>query len=627
MSLLSVAHLTKRFADRVIFADVGFNLARGDRVGVIGPNGSGKSTLLRTIAARDPDEGTIVTSRDLRVGFLEQELDSASGTVQDLVDRARSRLDALETELRALEPEVSDPEALARYGDVQHAFEHAGGYDFASQATRVLGGLGLGAIDPPRPLRTLSGGERARAALAGLLLADPDLLLLDEPTNHLDLAALEWLETYLLERERTFVVVSHDRYFLDRVTTRTLELDRARLRAYRGGYSAYARERARQALEADRRRSRQSRAIAHDEAFIARERAGQRARQARGRLKRLAKLERVEGVEARRSLHWRPEVPSLGSASVVETTALTLGVDSPILRTPPLRVARNGRIAIMGPNGSGKTTLLRALLGERFPLAGHVRAAPGARVAHLAQSGSADADEGTLLDGLRRAVPLTEQQARDHLARFLFRGEEVLRERKTLSGGERARFALAVLAARPANVLALDEPTNHLDLDAREALERVLDEYEGTLLLVTHDRYLADKLATDTWLLEQGELKTFDGSYSQMRKAVEDAGRDVSGKTSVRERRERAPGAPPRGRRAEERGSNAAAVRKSDLRLRQVEERIGELERKLEALARKVGEVAVRGNFLESRQVGQEYAEVERALRQLYDEWARAGDA
>ena len=638
MSVLALDRVARRYADRVVFSAVSFRVARGDRVGVVGPNGSGKSTLLRTIAYRDADEGTIVLARDVRVGLLEQELEPSDETIHDLVSRARSRLDAMEGELRTLEPRLSDPDALARYGELQHAFEHAGGYDFESQAARVLGGLGLGSIEPTRALATLSGGERARATLAGLLLSDPGLLLLDEPTNHLDIAALEWLETYLLEGERTFVVVSHDRYFLDRVTTRTLALERGRVRAYRGGYSAYAREIAREALELERRGARQARAIAHDEAFIARERAGQRARQARGRLKRLARLERIEVDERRQAISWRPEPPPLGSDTVIETTALALGVDEPILRTPPLRVARAARVAIMGPNGSGKTTLLRALLGERFPLGGHVRAAPGARVAHFAQSGSVPAAEGTVLEALRANVPLTEQQARDHLARFLFRGEAVFRETRTLSGGERARLSLAVLAARPANVLALDEPTNHLDLDAREALEQVLRDYEGTLLVVTHDRYLADKLATYVWLAERGELRVFEGNYSAMRRAIaEDANRkELPGREAS------APsGSPPAGHprrsgalraqvpllgRRTGGGSREAGARGEQKRLADLEERINQLERKLEELARKVEEVAARGNFLESRRVGQEYADLEHALRELYDEWAKAGD-
>ena len=650
MSLLTVSGLARRYADRTIFRDVGFRVARGDRVGVIGPNGSGKSTLLRAIAAREADEGSIVLSKNTRLGFLEQELDPGAGTIRDLVDSARSRLDAMETELRSLEPRLSDPAALERYGEVQHAFEHAGGYDFEAQASRVLGGLGLGAIDSARALATLSGGERARASLAALLLSDPDLLLLDEPTNHLDLAALEWLETFLLEGERSLVVVSHDRYFLDRVTARTLVLDRGTLRAYRGGYSAYARESAREAIELERRTARQARAVERDEAFIERERAGQRARQARGRMKRLAKLEPIAEPERRSTIHWRPEAAPLGSDTVIETTTLSVGFDAPILRAPALRVPRGARVAIMGPNGSGKTTLLRVLLGERFALEGHVRAAPGARVAHFAQSGSAAAPDGAVLEVMRGSVPLSEQQARDHLARFLFRGEDVFREARTLSGGERARLSLAILAARSANVLALDEPTNHLDLDAREALEQVLSEFEGTILLVTHDRYLADKLATHTWLAERGDLRTFEGNYSQMKKALEAADKDLE----IDRRRSvsrpggppRGPGsgrrpgaAPPAGRRGSgiaegkairdpapgERGAGRAAARATK-RLTDLETRIAALERKLEELAQKVAEVAALGNFMESRRVGQEYADLERALRELYDEWAKAGE-
>ena len=363
-------------------------------------------------------------------------------------------------------------------------------------------------------------------------------------------------------------------------------------------------------------------------------------------MKRLAKLEPIAEPERRSTIHWRPEAAPLGSDTVIETTTLSVGFDAPILRAPALRVPRGARVAIMGPNGSGKTTLLRVLLGERFALEGHVRAAPGARVAHFAQSGSAAAPDGAVLEVMRGSVPLSEQQARDHLARFLFRGEDVFREARTLSGGERARLSLAILAARSANVLALDEPTNHLDLDAREALEQVLSEFEGTILLVTHDRYLADKLATHTWLAERGDLRTFEGNYSQMKKALEAANKAGENEKAGRESRR---GGPPRaagsGRRAEagnvmgrqgpgiaeakairdrrtvERGARRAAARLTD-----VEQRIAALERKLEELAQKVAEVAALGNFMESRRVGQEYADLERALRELYDEWAKAGE-
>ena len=641
MSLLAVAGLTKRYADRVVFRDVGFRIAPGDHVALVGANGAGKSTLLRVLATGEVDAGTIARRRGLRVGLVEQELAAGDETVDGVVGRARTRLDALEAELHSLEGRLGDSEALARYGEVQAIFEHAGGYDFPGETERVLGGLGVGEIARDRPLATLSGGERARVALARLLLEDPELLLLDEPTNHLDLGALEWLEKYLLERERTYVVVSHDRYFLDRVTARTMSLDGGALHAYRGAYSAYARQRARESLEVSRRAERQSREVARQEAFIDRERAGQRARQARGRAKQLSRLQRLEAPEVRATIHWRPEVPPLGSERVIETTALAVGFDAPIVRAPPLRVERGSRVAILGPNGSGKTTLLRALLGERLPLQGHVHAAPGARVASFAQSGSVPLREGTVFEALRSAAPLDEQDARDLLARFLFRGEEVFREVGTLSGGERARLALAALAARPANLLALDEPTNHLDLDSREALEAVLAEYEGTVLFVSHDRYFVDRLATHTWLLDHGEVRTFEGGYSAMRKELEEdkargesaraasAGRDPAGHGSETPTRSDPAGRPrPQPGRAEGKANRPGArkrgisARPQRERLDDIERRIAELELRLEALAQRVADVAAAGNYMESRRAGEEYAELERALRGLYEQWA-----
>ncbi len=647
MSLLSVAGLAKRYADRVVFSDVTFRVAPGDRIGLVGPNGSGKTTLLRALALNEVDAGMIARRRGLRVGLLEQELAADQGTIADAVARARARLDVFERELRALEGRLDDREALARYGELQAAFEHAGGYDFPGEVERVLGGLGVGGIARDRPLATLSGGERARVALARLLLEDADLLLLDEPTNHLDLAALEWLENYLPERDRTYVVVSHDRYLLDRVTRRTLAFEDGTLRAYRGSYGAYARRRARESLEMERRAERQAREVARQEAFIERERAGQRARQARGREKQLARLERVAAPERRGAIRWRPAVLPLGSDRVLETTPLALGFDAVFLRTPPLRVERGARVAILGPNGSGKTTLLRALLGERSPLEGHVTAAPGARVASFAQSGSAPLPGGSVLQAVRAGAPLTEQEARDLLARFLFRGDDVFREVATISGGERARLALALLALRPANLLALDEPMSHLDLESREALEAVLSEYEGTVLFVSHDRFFVDRLATHTWAITDGEVRTFEGGYSAMRKALdeervrreEDAGAAASGRGSPAGRRMRtrqagsafagrrideAPGGGPRRRgRAgdQERGVSARPPR---ARLAELERRIAGLEERLEALAHRVGEVAQAGNYLESRRAAEEYAALERALRELYEEWASA---
>ena len=667
MSLLSVQALAKRYGERLVFSAVSFRLAHGDRVGLVGPNGTGKSTLLRIAAGRDePDAGNVAIARGTRIGLLEQEmLSDVPGTVDENARAAGAHIRELETELRALEPQLAggDARILERYADVQHHFEHAGGYDFDSTVKRVLAGLGLAAL-AEREVRTLSGGERTRLGLARLLLDDPDLLLLDEPTNHLDIAALEWLERFLIEQETTALVVSHDRYFLDRVTSHTLSFERATVVEYRGGYSHYARQRAERDAHLTKAAERQAEEIERTEAFIRKYGAGQRSKEARGRAKKLARVVRIEGPERLAGHGWRLDAAHMASDAVVEATALEIGYDRsrPLVRTPPLRIARGARIAVVGPNGAGKTTLVRTLMGELSALSGYVASAPTARVAYLAQA-QQDLADGSVLDALRDASGLAEQPARDLLARFLFRGEDVFKDVSVLSGGERTRLALARLAARQANLLVLDEPTNHLDVAAREALEAVLLDYDGTVLFVSHDRYLIDKLATEVWLVEAGALLRHEGNWTSLQREraafrsgpASDAIRSSEwpaeiGRSSLAPRpgvwpaegpRERGGpperstpsrgGAKPRTRRRSEGGGTTRVERVSagaagTGRRDTLEQRITELEQRIKTLEEQLEQVARSGNYMETRRVGEEHASLEKALRDLYDEWAARGE-
>ena len=632
MSVLSVQAAGRRFADRVLFSDVSFRLTRGDRAGLIGPNGTGKTTLLRIVAGLDePDSGSIALARGTRIGFLQQELlVEIDGTVEAHARGAAAHLEELERELRAMEHDLAsgDAELLERYADAQHQFEHAGGYDFDATLGRVLAGLGLDVLRD-RDVRTLSGGERTRLGLARLLLDDPDLLLLDEPTNHLDIAALEWLETFLVDQDATVLTSSHDRWFLDRVTSRTLSFEPAaqgsKVVEYRGGYSQYARQRAGRDASLARAAARQQEEIARTEEYIDRFRAGQRSKQSRGRAKQLARLERIDAPLASARHGWTLEAAHLAGATVLESTPLAAGHGQRVVvRTPPLRVERGARIAVVGANGAGKTTLVRTLVGQLPALEGYVSSAPTARVAFLAQAQAELTGEETVLDALRDATGLDEQSARDLLARFLFRGEDVFRSVGVLSGGERSRLALARLSAREANLLVLDEPTNHLDLAAREQLERVLEEYEGTIVAVSHDRYFIDKLAGEIWDIQNGALQRYAGGWTNFEKARDEGrplpdpdtptrafGRPADASRArgsprpsprVSSRPEGRSPAPPRdaaGRPSDRPGrrSTSSRVRRVD-GVRALEARIAAMELQLSQLARKLEDIARSGDFM-----------------------------
>jgi len=643
VSILSIQAVARYYGERLVFSGVSFRVARGDRVGLIGPNGTGKSTLLRIAAGRDePDAGRVALARGTRVALLEQELlAEVPGTVAEHARGAAAHIRELEAEMRALEPRLAQGDAalLDRYSEAQHAFEHAGGYDFEATVKRVLGGLGLGGL-AEREVRTLSGGERTRLGLARLLLDDPDLMLLDEPTNHLDIAALEWLESFLVERDVTALVVSHDRYFLDRVTSRTLSFEGGTVVEYRGPYSHYARQRGERDAALTRAAERQAAQIARTEEFIRRYGAGQRSREARGRAKKLARVERLAAPEREAAHGWRLDAAHMASDTVIETTALAVGHDRarPVLRTAPLRVGRGGRVALVGPNGAGKTTLVRTLLGELPAIEGYVGSAPTARVAYLAQT-QHDLGAGTVLDALRSASGLAEQRARDLLGRFLFRGEDVFKDVAVLSGGERTRLALARLAAREANLLVLDEPTNHLDVAAREALESVLLDYEGAVLFVSHDRYLIDRLAGEVWLVEGGELLRHEGNWTTLQKARSlGAAPRASEPAAASRRRERdrvgvagrlgADGVrgQAQGRPALDLGATTARrrPRRANAKVSDqpaLEARIAEVEQRVRALEARLAEAARSGNYMETRRVGEEHASLEAALRTLYDQW------
>lgn len=530
MSLISASNLAKSFGFDDIFYDISFNIPRRARIAIVGENGIGKTTLLRIIYGLDePSAGMIQRSRNLRMGYLPQEATMVSDlTLWDECMLAFAEVISISKELEQLEKEMAIPEkqaeALVRYGIRQTYFEHLGGYTYEQRIRQTLTGLGFTEIDYQRPVQQLSGGQRTRGLLAKLLLEDPDLLLLDEPTNHLDINAVEWLESWLKDWDGTVVIVSHDRYFLDQAASTIWEMTPV-IENYRGNYSAYLQQREERYKRRLAEFEAQNEFIAKEEEFIRRNIAGQNTTQAKGRQRRLSRLlEETRLLPPKRpprkmAMSLRSELRS--GDLVLRTFDLQVGYHDegkPLFYCPDLVLQRGECTAIIGPNGAGKTTFLKTALDKIVPYSGEVLLGASLKVAYFAQAHEGLVADNTLMEEINTVAPqMLPAEARNYLAKYLFMGDDVFRKVNTLSGGERGRLALAKLSLSDANLLLLDEPTNHLDLPTQEVLQSILADYRGTIILVSHDRYLIDALATQVWEVDpQNEcLHIYEGSYTQ----------------------------------------------------------------------------------------------------------------
>ena len=521
-------NLSMSYGAEEVFRGLTAHISRGDKIGLIGENGSGKTTLLRLIAdLESPSGGTVERLRGIRVGYLPQEpeLEGESSVFREVL-KAFGHLQALEAELRSLEQEMSDTRridaVLRRYHNLLQRYESQGGYTYRSDTRSVLAGLGLGPGEWRRPVSTLSGGEKARASLAKVVLEDPDLLLLDEPTNHLDFAALEWLGGYLARWRGSLVVSTHDRLLLTGLPRQIWELSSGKLRTYSGGYRDYLKVREQQEETQLRKYGEQQGYIQRTEEFIRRYRAGQRHRQAKDREKKLERLERVDAPQATRTIRFTFDSGMRCPERAVATRDLVVGFeggsdDGPtvLFRCPDLELTRGERVALVGPNGSGKSSFLRVIMGEFQPLMGNVTLGQNVEVGYLPQDREESLDgQMTVLGALLAGKEQAPREARDFLGRFLFSRDSVFKRLSELSGGELSRLVLARLAQVRGNLLLLDEPTNHLDIGSREVLQRALEEYEGTVLMVSHDRYLIDALATSVWEIRDGQLHAYRGNYA-----------------------------------------------------------------------------------------------------------------
>jgi ATP-binding cassette subfamily F protein 3 len=625
-------NVCKSYGHKEVLRDVTWQHNPGQKVGLVGRNGAGKTTLLRIALGREePDGGEFVKANAVRISTVDQTLpgDLSEG-LHDFAAGAFESLHRVEAELRRLEHAMADGDSSAaihdKYDALSHRFENEGGYEMVAEVEKALSGLGFEKADFARPLSELSGGQKNRAMLARAILANPDALLLDEPTNHLDFAAVEFLEDYLARSRRAYLVVTHDRRFLDTVAEEIIDLENGKLTSYSGGYSAYRRQKAERVLTATRAFEKQQDFIEKEKEYIRRNIAGVNSRQAKGRRTKLARVELLEKpTDDVTSVTFRFDAARVGGRSFLRARHLDAGYapDCPIVRDVSLELLRGERMAILGENGTGKTTLLKTLAGRLAPLAG------SAATGHDVSIGYYD-QELSDLDPRRRAVDAvwdehpeeTEEVMRSYLARFAFREEEVFALIGDLSGGEKGRLTLAVVMRQRHNLLLLDEPTNHLDLDSREALEESLEDFPGSIVFVSHDRAFIDRLATRVLDLRAGRAQFFAGNYSETAAArAERRSRpepEVSGAGEAPEP-PRAP-APARSRRSESPEEREAARRRR--KIKTLEERVAALETEIERLEARLWEEGLDLGPVASRDLAQQKGAKKEELDRLVDEWA-----
>ena len=522
MALITLSSARKSFGAFQVLDEITFTVGAGEKVALVGPNGSGKTTILRLIAGLDePDQGSAVVLPGTSIGFMPQDSELVGDrTLVEEVSNASVEVQRLERELRRLEAAMSAAEGddlealLAEYGEAQHEFERLGGYAFEAEMKSTLSGLGLGPEHWEKQVSILSGGQKTRAALAKLLLQQPDVLLLDEPTNHLDIEACEWLEEFLQDFPGAVLVVSHDRYFLDRVVTKIVDLHEGFTRQYPGNYTAYAKQKREYIRRQFEQYERQQEEIRRLQDFIQRYRAGQRHQEAKSRQKVLKKMVRLEKPQTESRMRVKLDAAMSSGHIVMDIRGLGKSFgDKSLFEGLDLLVERGDRIGLIGPNGAGKTTLLRIIVGDEEPSSGTLSLGYGVDIGYFAQDLTDLDPANSVLEELLESADLTPGEARNILARFLFTGDDVYKSVTKLSGGERNRLILAKLMLKKPNVLVLDEPTNHLDIGARQALDEALKDFDGTIIVSSHDRYLLNSITNKILEVSDGSAKVFRGNY------------------------------------------------------------------------------------------------------------------
>ncbi len=647
MPLLTVESLTKYYGTELILDSISFSFDHRERLGLIGANGSGKTTLCKILMGLEPyeDNSRLYFARGMTAGYLSQDVNfGAARTPWEVVMALYPQMREMEAQIAAAEARMAEaPAAEEREAAMEeHAhllteYEAAGGYEYERRAAAVLDGLGVPPAAFHRDLLSFSGGEQRRVALAQLLLTQPDLLLLDEPTNHLDLAGTEWLEGFLRGYPGAVIAISHDRWFLDAVAQRILELDCGKLAEYRGGYSDYVKQKEQRLLTYERTYERQQEELQRQLSFIRWALATQQEKKVKAAKSRLKLLDKVEWLDPppaqRRQMSLRFKPRARGGDEILELTHLTKGYGAKALfGDVNLLIRRGERVGVVGPNGCGKTTLLRVALGLERPTSGHARLGASVQVGYHRQEEFDLNPQARVYDEFKTVVPEGEEgEIRSLLARFLFVGDDILQRVGDLSGGEQSRLSLAKLVMTQPTLLVLDEPTNHLDLDSRSALEAALRDYEGTVLVVSHDRYLLDNVVSRLLVFEGGGTRVYGGNYSAY----------LAARRAERERRELL-AAEQREAVKQERFQQERRTRKEKKRraaagqaepgealppISELEERARELERRLARITSLLGDPDTYSLAARVDALNLEHTRLSAELAQVYDLWERADRA